>query len=176
MTELKFIKKAPLYDEMRRQFKDAFDVALIELADYLQSRSPKGVSPGSESLAGSWDIVPARKERGVISRVFGTVVNKSKDSGFRIRGRGPGKFPPFGKDTGLAKWADAKGIPPFLVARKIALEGTKRYREGASGNILKQNPVTLTYASNSPMYTVFEANFQKEWTRLKILNRIKIKL
>jgi hypothetical protein len=40
-------------------------------------------------------------------------------------GRGPGKMPPFGEGTPLEKWAKKKGIPPFLIARKIAKKGTK---------------------------------------------------
>lgn len=33
-------------------------------------------------------------------------------------------WPPFGKGSSLANWAEARGIPPFLVARKISRFGT----------------------------------------------------
>lgn len=44
-------------------------------------------------------------------------------------GRKPGRMPPWGARTPLGRWAAAKGIPAFLVARAIARRGTiKRFR------------------------------------------------
>jgi hypothetical protein len=44
------------------------------------------------------------------------------DSGVRAHSRTP-YWIPWGPGTPLAEWAEARGIPPFLVARKIAREG-----------------------------------------------------
>jgi hypothetical protein len=49
---LDLTKRAPLEEAAREAFKDAFDTALIELADYLQRNSPRGVSSAGDSLAG----------------------------------------------------------------------------------------------------------------------------
>lgn len=35
----------------------------------------------------------------------------------------PGAWPPFKGDSDLVRWARARGIPPFLVARKLKREG-----------------------------------------------------
>lgn len=121
----------PIVDPViRRQVIAAMDTALLELADFLQQNSPRGVSPVRESLKGSWNVIPARKVRN-FPWYKGEVVNTSSNAINRLAGRGPGKFPPFGKGTPLAKWADAKDIPPFLVARKIAREGTERWKESS---------------------------------------------
>jgi hypothetical protein len=57
-------------------------------------------------------------------------------------GRGPGKMPPV---KSIRAWIDAKGIEPtgiskdslaFLIARKIAREGTDIYKEGGKSGIL----------------------------------------
>jgi hypothetical protein len=42
-------------------------------------------------------------------------------------GRRPGKMPPWTADRNpdFVKWADAKGIPPFALAKSIAEKGTK---------------------------------------------------
>lgn len=117
------------------------DDALLELAQFLQDNSPRGVSPASESLKGSWDIIPARKVRNFFY-FDGAVINKAANARNRLEGRGAGKFPPFGPGTPLAAWADAKGIPPFLVARKIAREGTERWKEGMKGGRLALDPAT----------------------------------
>jgi hypothetical protein len=106
-------ESAPVQEEFRRQFKTAVDSALLELADHLQRNSPRGVSPASDSLAGGWDVIPARKARGVIPEVLGSVVNRAEAAEFRIRGRAPGKFPPYSEGSNLAKWAKAAGIPPI---------------------------------------------------------------
>lgn len=90
----------------------------IALADQLQQESPVGATG---ELKGGWDVR--------VSRLSVTVLNTSDAALFRIRGRGPGKFPPFGEGSPLARWAALKGIPPFLVARSIARKGTKRWRD-----------------------------------------------
>ena len=159
-------ESAPVQEELRRQFKTSVDSALLELADHLQRNSPRGVSPAGDSLAGGWDVIPSRKARGIIPEVMGSVVNRAEAAEFRIRGRAPGKFPPYGEGSNLAKWAKAAGIPPFLIARKIAQQGTDRWRK--RDNILKQDPVSLKFGADSPLHTVYEKRLQEEWKKIKI--------
>lgn len=47
-------------------------------------------------------------------------------------GRGPGKFPPI---DAIKKWTENKPVDvvPFLVGRKIALEGTEIFKDNAKG-------------------------------------------
>lgn len=165
-VQLELVKAAPIVEELREQFKEAVDTALLELADHLQRESPRGVSRGGNSLAGSWDVKPARKRRGLLPEVFGTIVNTAEAAEFRIRGRGPGKFPPFGEGSPLAAWASAAGIPAFLVARAIAEKGTERWR--TKDNILDQDPVTLKFGKNSPLKTVFERKLAEEWSKIRV--------
>lgn len=153
------------YTEIRRPFRDAMDTALLELADYLQRNSPRGVSVGADSLAGGWQVKPASKQRGILE-IRGEVYNTATAAEFRIRGRGPGKYPPFHKGSSLAKWGAAKGIPAFLIARKIAKEGTERWR--TKDNILKQDPVTLKYAPDSPMFTIYQKTLAAEIAKIKL--------
>lgn len=157
---------APIDQEMRERFKEAFDTALLELADYLQQNSPRGVSATSDSLAGNWNVKPATKRRGIIPEVIGEVTNTAEAAEFRIRGRGPGKFPPFGKGSELEAWAKAAGIPAFVVAKSIAEKGTERWRK--KDNILGQDPVSLKFRKDSPLYTVFEKTLQREWAAIVI--------
>lgn len=56
------------------------------------------------------------------------IANDAPYAVFGIMGRKPGKFPPFGDNTPLAAWARKRGIVPYLVARKIAREGTERWK------------------------------------------------
>lgn len=161
---LDLIESAPIDSALRDKFKSAFDTAMIDLAIHLQQSSPRGVSSGRNSLAGGWDVIPAKKRRGLIPEVIGQVVNTSTDAEFRVRGRGPGRFPPYEKGSNLEKWAQAAGIPAYLVARKIAREGTDRWKK--RDNILKQDPVTLKFAQDSPLYTVFERRLEEEWNKI----------
>lgn len=103
----------------RARIQDVLDDEALNLAERLQQESPVGASKG---LRDGWDVQP--------SRLSVKVTNSSPAALFRIRGRGPGKFPPFGPNSPLAKWAAIYGIPPFLVARKIARKGTKRWQDG----------------------------------------------
>jgi hypothetical protein len=59
----------------------------------------------------------------------GQLQNTTPNSLYRERGRGPGRMPPFGPGSELNKWARRKGIVAFLVARKIAKQGTERWRK-----------------------------------------------
>ena len=60
-------------------------------------------------------------------------------------GRAPGRFPPI---EAISRWIDAKGIIPqdiskkslaFLIARKIAREGTKLFRQGEPSGVITDN-------------------------------------
>lgn len=163
---LKTKKGAPVGQEAREKFKYAYDTALLELASYLQQNSPRGVSPTEKSLAGSWDVIPAKKVRGLIPEVMGTIVNTAEAAEFRIRGRGPGSFPPFGKGTSIGAWAAAVGIPAYVVAKTIAEKGTERWR--TKDNILDQDPITLKFGKNSPLHTIFERRLREEWNKISL--------
>lgn len=166
MLSLQLKQSAPPQAELRQRFKQAADTALLELADYLQRESPVGATG---ELKASWDVVPARKARGVIPEVLGKVVNNADASEFRIRGRAPGKFPPYGEGTPLHRWAAAAGVPAFLVARAIAKRGTERWRQGARGNILREDPRNPgTYAADSPLFTVYRSTLAREWEQIKL--------
>lgn len=139
-----------------RAYRLATDDALVEMAQYLQDNSPRGISPASESLKGSWDIIPTQKLRGAMT-FRGAIVNYSDRAANRLEGRGPGKFPPFSKGTPLARWAKSKGIPPFLVARKIAREGTERWKDGMKmGRMVIDPSSEIGMKSQVIFYQAFE--------------------
>ena len=54
------------------------------------------------------------------------VANNLPWANWGIRGRGPGKMPPV---DSVRVWANKRGIPPYLVARKIGRVGTERWRQ-----------------------------------------------
>lgn len=151
----------------RNLVRKAVDAAMLDLADHLQRNSPVGASPVNQSLKGGWDVIPARKQRGKLA-VLGSVVNRADAARFRIVGRGPGRMPPYGPDSPLGRWASVVGIPAYLVARKVATEGTQRWRDGAQGNILKQDPVTGKFAKGGPLERVYEARLRIEMAKIRI--------
>lgn len=128
-----------LNKQINKAYRDALDIALEAYADWLQKVSPRGVSATGQSLAGNWDIKVTTKSR---NKLFaeGSITNNADAGYFRIVGRAPGKFPPYGEGTALNRWASAVGIPAYLVAKKIAEQGTKRWRD--KRNILGIDPVT----------------------------------
>ena len=71
--------------------------------------------------------------------ISGTLSNNTPNSLFRERGRPPGKFPPFFPGSPLERWARAKGINAFLVARKIAEQGTERWRKNENALGIDRN-------------------------------------
>lgn len=144
------------------RYKRAMDYALLEVGQYLQENSPKGISPPENSLRGGWDIKPSRKIRNLM-RYEGFIINQTPNAINRLHGRGPGKFPPFAKGTPLAKWADSKGIPPFLVARKIAREGTKRWKEEGQSSFVGINPNSKI---GRQIAVLFKRSFAIELARL----------
>lgn len=149
---------------INKQYRDALDIALTEYTDWLQRNSPRGVSPVGESLAGSWDIEFSQKAR---NQLFaeGAIVNRSEASYFRIVGRGPGRFPPFHQGSALERWAAATGIPAYLVARKIAQQGTDRWRSGK--NILGIDPRSGAIDPNNEGVKLFERILEQEMDKIQ---------
>lgn len=98
--------------------QQALDSTAEELAAKFRQQSPVGVTG---ELRDNWRTTSKRFEA--------TIRNDSDQAFQRVVGRGPGKFPAYGESTPLGKWARLKGIPAFLVARKISREGTERWKE-----------------------------------------------
>lgn len=105
----------------KRQLCHAMDDALLNGAFFFQENTPIGAS---KRLKQGWDIIPCVFRRGEFE---GRIVNNAPYALYGIIGRGPGKFPPFGPNSDLYKWALFKGFVPFLVAKKIAEFGTQRW-------------------------------------------------
>ena len=116
--------------DLQRKMREIMNEEALEAADELQRASPSGAT---NELKEGWDIIPAKRRSSSLD-IQVVIVNNAQNAEFRIRGRGPGKFPPFGDGSMLAMWARLKGIPPFLVARKIAREGTDRFQAGDGNN------------------------------------------
>ena len=151
-----------VYDLLVQQAIDASrQFALLETADWLQTNSPRGVSPASESLAGNWDIVPGRATIGIRDLSYeDQIVNNLPSASYRVAGRAPGKFPPWGPGSTLERWAIVKRIPAFLVARKIATLGTDRWITGQ--NILGMDR-SGNIPEDSPVERVYTEAFRKDW-------------
>ena len=73
-----------------------------------------------ESIAGGFYLQDLFTDAGVSV----SLRNRTKHWIFREDDTRP-HWPPWGPDTPLHLWAMQHGIPPFLVARKIAREGTE---------------------------------------------------
>lgn len=58
------------------------------------------------------------------------------------RGRAPGKYPPI---EAIARWVEFKNIiaNPYLIARKIAQEGTEIYKDRSKGIMLEEKIIVL---------------------------------
>jgi len=58
------------------------------------------------------------------------------------RGRGPGKFPPIDK---IKEWVDRRNleVAPYVIARKIANEGTEIFKDRTKGLMLEEK-IALT--------------------------------
>lgn len=152
----------PIIDfQVNKLIIESLDSALLEMAEYLQRNSPRGVSPVLQSLKGSWDVIPSRKVRN-FSEYTGSIVNTSENGIFRLEGRGPGKFPPYQPGTPLSDWAVSVGIPAFLVARKIAREGTERWKENGKLGYTGLDPRSkLGMGAERVFLFALEREFQK---------------
>lgn len=116
------------FKHLRSQIQAAIETRLIDAAAQLQVDTLQDTG----NAAGSWDIVPSSAGKDIITLITN---NAQTEDGayygmYAVEGRGPGKFPPYHDRSHLARWARTRGIPPFLVARKIAREGTERFKEG----------------------------------------------
>lgn len=81
-------------------------------------------------------------------RLYIRLNNTAPNSYFRIVGRAAGKMPPVRK---LKAWAKSRGLPEavgYAIAKKIAAQGTERYRTGQ--NIISINPTTQQYRADAP--------------------------
>jgi hypothetical protein len=88
--------------------------AIDPMLDEVRSQTPYD---SIRSAYGTQDLVTG-------SGVQVSILNTSSIWQYRENDVRP-HFPPWKPGTTLAAWANAKGIPPFLVARKIARDGTK---------------------------------------------------
>lgn len=145
-------------------YRRALEIAVLELLDYLEGVSPRGVSQESESLRGNWTFAIQRTRGAFLADAI--IQNDADNSLFRVIGRGPGKMPPHRQGSDLERWATAKGLPAFLVAKTIAQKGTQRWRD--NDNILGIDSKTGTLARDSPVYTVFFPALQREWNAVKV--------
>ncbi|MEL6225341.1 MAG: HK97 gp10 family phage protein [Cyanobacteria bacterium J06627_8] len=126
-----------LVDDFVRRSRTIYDDEALELADRLQQASPVGATG---ELKAAWDVIPARRQVGDI-RV--AVINTADNAYSRIVGRGPGKFPPVEPveawvRTKVGGSEEERRRATFLIRRKIAREGTERYKR--KDNILRIQP------------------------------------
>lgn len=98
----------------------------LELMSETIQNAPVGVSGGGGGLRGSFttDFQDNR-----LTAIVGSDSQYAPHVEYGTRPH----WPPFGEGSPLARWARAKGIPAFLVARKIARRGTspQKYMERA---------------------------------------------
>ena len=143
MTTLTITGLSPsTFDEIRGDVADIIDDELLDLGELIERGSPKGVSGTGSSLSSSWDIKPATISANGISA---SVLNPLPFALERLAGRGPGKQPPV---DNLRRWAQARGISPYAVAKKIGREGTERYKRGKDGNLLRIDPQSKEVPTN----------------------------
>ncbi len=144
--------KGSLSDFWQGRVRDTFNLHAGEAVEELRQGSPDGATG---ELAKGWAYVPARKSSGVKEfRV--SITNTAPNAYFRIIGRGPGKFPP---NAPIEAWVQKKfsGTPKeikqraFLIRRKIAREGTARWRSGKNWAGFKRNG---TFDNTSPVTRV----------------------
>lgn len=89
----------------------------------------------------------AEKDKARTVRLYVRISNRAPNSYYRLVGRAPGKQPPIDK---LVNWAKRAKLPPslgYVIARKIAKDGTERYRTGQ--NIVGVDPRKVQHRGNS---------------------------
>lgn len=151
-----------LNNTINKAYRYALDAALLEYANWLQANSPRGATG---ELVASWDIKVSRKAR---NQLFadGSIVNTADNAYNRIVGRAPGKQFSFEEGSALQRWCAAVGIPPFVVMRKIANEGTQRWRSGK--NILGQDPRTGAIDLDNDGIKLFNRILEQEMEKVRI--------
>lgn len=99
-------------------------------------------------------IVKQVKQRSNRVRVYFKINNFAPNSYYRIVGRPAGKAPPTKR---LVDWAKRRGLPEsagYAIAKKIAAQGTDRYRTGQ--NIVYINPTTRNYRADAPFIKLID--------------------
>jgi len=110
-------------------------------------------------------------EKNVIVEYFG--LNYTE---YLTKGRTPGKFPPINV---IRKWIDDKGITPkdkiskdslaFLIARKIANEGTSYFKQGGTdlidGVITQERVQAIAEAYGKSILTEFTLDINQQLQR-----------
>lgn len=119
-------KNAP--EVVTREWDAGMDNIIAEVVPAIQSYTPVDTGKLKASIEGRVE------QSGSMTRaVFGAgdtpgVIVASVEGGTRPH------WPPWGPGSALEGWAKRKGIPPFLVARAIALHGTiKRFGRPRGG-------------------------------------------
>ena len=151
-----------LNNAINKAYRYALDAALAAYTDWLETNSPRGATG---ELAGSWQVKEARKVR---NQLFadGSIVNTADNAYSRIVGRAPGKQFSFEEGSALQRWCAAVGIPPYVVMRKIANEGTRRWRSGK--NILGQDPRTGAIDLDNDGIKLFNTILEQEMQKVRI--------
>lgn len=119
------LQKGKLLRTFAEEVLKAFDTPLIKAGLSARDGSPRD----NGDLRSGYRLDRARVRR---NEFVATFKNTAPNSLYRERGRPPGKFPPYGETSSLARWAKKRGIPPYLVARKIARQGTERWRRNTN--------------------------------------------
>ena len=156
---------ANLDTKFRKQVNEIFNKHTLDAVDELQRNSPVGAT---RELKEGWDIVPARRRSSSFDVSVG-ITNNAPNALNRVVGRAPGKFPP---EAPVLAWVKkvikpegrkAKGVA-FVIRRKIAREGTERWRakRNFAGLDLKGKPLP-----GSPIAKA-EARIAAELNELKL--------
>ena len=158
-----FAKKSEFW---QAQVRDVFNRNADRAVEELRSGSPVGAT---RQLQEGWQSTPARKS-GNVSEVSVKITNTAPNAYYRIAGRGPGGFPP---SAPIEAWVRAKSLASgekevrsraFLIRRKIAREGTERWKA-------KRNWAGLLiggkFAADSPVAKA-ENRIRKELKKLKL--------
>ena len=149
-----------LHDEVANQARSIFVDEMLTAAEELQRLSPVGATG---DLQRGWDVTQPRRSP-VSFEIAGSVANAAPNALNRIVGRGPGTPPPIAP---LKAWVAAKGLPAgvaYAVAKKIAKEGTDRWRSQSNfAGLTRLGKVT----ADSPIYAA-QQRIAERIKRLKI--------
>lgn len=99
---------------------DNINEQMIRLQQAMRTQAPKDLGDHSRGYRAEQFAFGSNGE------LAGAFVNEVPYSLYAERGRSPGKMPPV---KALEGWARRRGINPYLVARKIGDEGTRRWQD-----------------------------------------------
>lgn len=142
------------FDKRLSDINRIINKELKKLVAELSADSPKA----SGLLAKSWDFVNESKLDGRGLRLAIRLFNTAPKSYFRIVGRKGGTMPPI---RAIRSWCKRKGISDkaaYAIAKRIAKQGTKRYRTGE--NVLDIDPKTQKFKRTSPYIRTLERILQ----------------